>query len=90
MERFRSRLRGEPELRREYRITLALQLAVVGALFGALIVLVVQSFLLLRSTPAARAAGLHWGVPAVAGFLSLAVLRRMRRLVADYRDLRRD
>ena len=86
--RFLERLRDEPELRREYRTSLALQLVVVGVLLAAMLFLVVQICLLLRSIPPGQFGGLRWGLPALAGLLAAAIARRFLRLLANYRDMR--
>jgi hypothetical protein len=84
---FLERLREEPRLRREYRASLAVQMAVVGALLLACLVLIVQSILLLRSLASPSLAALAWIVPSFVGLLALLVLRRFLRLVADYRRM---
>jgi len=87
-EEFLERLRGMPGLRREYRSSLLLQLLVIGALLLSCIVLLVQSFWLLRRWEKAPGlGGLAWLFPAVVAALGLAALRRFRRVLGEFRRL---
>src|SRR5262245_47561019 len=88
MRRFLERVRNEPELRREYRTSLIVQIIVVGVLLAAMLFFVVQSCLFLRSLAPGQFGSLRWGLPALAGLLAAAVARRFLRLLADYRGLR--
>jgi hypothetical protein len=83
-EGFRARLRAEPELRREYRGSVLVQLTIVGALFLACLTLVVQAVVLMRRIPAAVQFG--WLLPVGVGLLALLVLRRFLRLLSEYRQ----
>ncbi|UCE03275.1 MAG: hypothetical protein JSW67_03550 [Candidatus Latescibacterota bacterium] len=90
-ERLHERLRGMPELRREYRHSLALQLGIVGALLLSCVVLLVQSFLMLRSFEKIPSlAGLAWVVPALVAALGYLALRRFLRVLGEYRRLKGD
>jgi hypothetical protein len=80
-ERFRERLRNEPQLRREYRSSILVQLTVVGALFLACLALIVQALVMVRRFQGS----LGWMLPVGVGFLALLVLRRFLRLVSEYR-----
>ncbi len=86
-ELFRERLRTEPELRREYRTSLAVQLTVVGALLAAVVAFVVQMIVLVRRAPVALVGNMGWTLPVLIGLLALLVLRRFLRLLADYRGM---
>ena len=86
--RFLERLRIEPELRREYRTSLLIQLTMVGILVAALFGLAVQSFAFLRGVHSATTARALWGIPVVATLLGLVALRRFLALLADYRRMR--
>ena len=85
---FMERVRQEPNLRREYRASLVIQLVVVGALLLACVVLVLQSAIMLRQVRVPAADSFGWLIPAVVGMLALAVLRRFLRILSDYRSLR--
>ncbi len=87
-QRFLERLRNEPELRREYRTSLLIQIAVVGILIAAVAGLVVQSLLFLRGVHSATLSRALWVIPAVASFLAVIGLRRFMALLANYRRLR--
>jgi O-antigen/teichoic acid export membrane protein len=87
-QRFLARLRAEPELQREVRASLVLQLVVVGILLAAMIGFVVQAALLLRRFPNTANSPLRWLLPAVAVLLAWAVARRFLRVLHDYRSLR--
>jgi hypothetical protein len=86
-QRFIERLREEPLLRREYRASLGVQMAVVGALLLACIGLVVQSALMVRSMRSPAVASMGWLIPCTVGLLTLLVFRRFMRLVSDFRHL---
>jgi hypothetical protein len=86
--RFLDRLRTEPELQREYRNSLVIQLVMVGILVVALLGLIVQSLFFLRGMHAAAAVRALWVIPAVASLLWLIALRRFLALLADYRQMR--
>jgi hypothetical protein len=83
-------MRTEPELRREVRASLALQLVIVGVLLAALGGLLVQLFVLLRDLPVAASPALRWGLPAVVVLLGWIVARRFFRVWRDYRQMRPD
>jgi hypothetical protein len=87
---FLERVRSEPELLREVRTSMALQLVIVGLLLAALVGLLVQSFLLIRGTPQALNPMLRWGLPAVILMLTWMVARRFFRVLRDYQRLRPD
>lgn len=88
--RFLERLREEPRLRREYRTSLALQLAVVGILLLAMLGLGVQSIVLLQKLKTSAVGPIAWAIPSLAGLLALVILRRFLRLLSDYRRMGRD
>lgn len=88
-ERLHERLRDMPELRREYRNSLALQLTIIGVLVGACAVLLVQSLLMIRDFEKLPAlAGLAWIVPAIVAALGYLALRRFLRVLVEFRRLR--
>ena len=86
-ELFLERLRNEPELRREYRTSLAVQLTVVGALFVAVVAFVVQMIVLVHRAPGALVGSMGWALPILIGCLALLVLRRFLRLLSDYKRM---
>jgi hypothetical protein len=86
-QRFLERLNAEPRLRREYRTSIAVQAIVVGLLLASIAALLVQSFRLLHTLRASALGPVVWGIPALAGLLFLAVLRRFLRLVSDFRRM---
>ena len=86
-QRFIEQLRDQPQLRREYRVSLLVQIGVVGALCVACLALVVQSAVMVHRMQVPALASLGWFLPACVGLLALLVLRRLLRLVADYRSL---
>ena len=88
--RFLDRLREEPRLRREYRTSLAVQMVVVGILLAAVTGLTVQSLVLLRALRASVIGPIAWAIPTLTGLLTLVVLRRFLRLLADFRRMGRD
>ena len=89
-QRFLERLREEPQLRREYRFSLAVQMAVVGILLAAMIGLGAQSIVLLQRLRASVVGPIAWAIPTLAGLLALLIVRRFLRLLADYRRMGRD
>jgi hypothetical protein len=86
--RFLDRLRTEPELRREYRTSLLIQVIIVGILVAAILGLIVQSLAFLRGLHAATAARALWAIPAVAALLAVIAARRFLALLANYRHMR--
>jgi hypothetical protein len=84
-EHFQERLRNEPQLRREYRSSILVQLTVVGALFLACLALVVQALVMVRHFQGS----LGWMLPVGVGLLALLVLQRFLRLVSEYRRIDR-
>jgi ABC-type Fe3+ transport system permease subunit len=87
-ERLHERLQEMPELRREYRQSLALQLGIIGALVLSCVVLLVQSMLMIRSFEKVPAiAGLAWAVPAIVAAIGYLALRRFLRVLGEYRRL---
>lgn len=88
--RLQQRLHDEPNLRREYRTSLVVQMVVVALLFAAMLALCVQSFLLVRKLHDPRLAPLGWMVPVLAALLGVVVGRRFLRLLSDYRGLHPD
>lgn len=89
-QQFLERLRSEPQLRREYRSSLIIQLTVVGALTAAVGGLLVQMIVLVRRVQLPAAQQVGWVLPVAVGFLGLLVLRRFLRLWADYRAMGND
>jgi hypothetical protein len=89
-QRFLKRLRTEPELRREYRTSLLIQLTIVGILVAAIVGLIVQSLVFMRGLHAASTVKALWGIPAVASLLALVATRRFLALLAAYRRMRDD
>jgi hypothetical protein len=87
-EEFLQRLREEPELRREYRASLAVQLTVVGVLMLAVFGLVIQSTVVLRKLRIPGGPNIGWLLPFLVGCLGLLVFRRFLRLWSDYRRMR--
>ena len=87
---FLQRLRDEPNLRREHRASLAVQLVVVGALLVACVAFFVQTAVLVRRLNVPALSALGWFIPAVVGCFALMVLRRFLRLLSDYRSMRDD
>ena len=82
----REHLRAHPELQKEYRSSLMLQLGVVGALTASCIVLVIESVKLLQRLSSANAFGaLAWVLPFFVGFLGLMALRRFLKVLDEYR-----
>lgn len=82
-------LRAHPELQREYRSSLILQLTVLGLLTLSCAVLMLQSVRLLTSLPLpAHYAPLAWILPLIVAFLGFAALRRFLRVLAEYRRFR--
>ena len=86
-ERFVERLRNEPELRREYRSSLIIQLTVVGALTLAVFGFLIQAIVVVRRLHQPAVQQMGWVLPVLVGCLGLLVLRRFLRLWADYRAL---
>jgi hypothetical protein len=87
---FLDRLCREPALRREYRLSLLIQMVVVILLLAAMCGLVAQSFVLLRKLDRPDLSKLSWMVPMAAALLGLIVGRRFLRLLGQYRRLRGD
>ena len=86
-KRLLERTAGTPAMRREYRMSLIVQMVVVALLFAAMLALLVQSYLLVRKFHGPRLAPLGWMVPALAALLGVVIGRRFLRLLNDYRRL---
>jgi hypothetical protein len=86
-KRLLERTAGTPAMRREYRMSLIVQMVVVALLFAAMLALLVQSYLLVRKFHDPRLAPLGWMVPALAALLGVVIGRRFLRLLNDYRRL---
>jgi hypothetical protein len=80
--------RRDPALLRAHRTSLLVQAIVVGSLFVACIALAVQSLLLLRRIRSPGMESVGWMLPALVGAFALLVLRRLRRIVSDYKRTR--
>lgn len=90
-ERFENRLRETPALLREYRSSLALQMAIVGILVLSCGFLLVQSILLLRTLESVPSlSGLAWAIPTLAAGLGLVAVRRFLRVLSEFRRLGSD
>jgi hypothetical protein len=87
-ERFEDRLRETPALLREYRSSLALQMAIIGILVLSCVFLFVQSVLLLRTLESVPSlSGLVWAIPTLVAGLGLVALRRFLRVLSEFRKL---
>ena len=83
-------LREHPELQKEYRSSLVLQLGVLGALSLSCLVLVFQSIRLLQHFSTTNSfGGLAWVLPFFVGFLGLSALRRFLKVLDEYRRSRK-
>ena len=83
-----ARGRREPALLRAHRTSLLVQAIVVGCLFAACIALAVQSLLLLRRIRLPGMESMGWMLPALVGVFALLILRRLRRILSDYKRTR--
>ena len=87
-ESLHERLRQSPALRREYRSSLVLQMAVIGVLILSCVGLLVQSVRLLdRLERVPSLAALAWLIPTLVAGLGLLALRRFLRVLSDFRKL---
>jgi hypothetical protein len=78
----------DPGLLRAHRASLLAQAVVVGVLFAACIAFTVQSFVLLRRLRSPGMESIGWMLPALVAAFALLILRRLVRIVSDYRRTR--
>lgn len=88
LQQLLERAEHQPGLLRAHRASLLAQAIVVGTLLVTCIGLAVQSFLLMRRmrTPGMETIG--WLLPALVAGFALLILRRLLRIVSDYRRTR--
>ena len=88
LQRLLERAEHEPGLLRAHRASLLAQAIVVGALFAACVVFAVQSFALLQRVRSPGMETIGWMLPALVAAFALIILRRLLRIVSDYRRTR--
>ncbi len=88
LQRLLERADRDPGLLRAHRASLMAQAIVVGALFAACVALAVQSFVLLRRMRSPGMEAMGWMLPALIAAFALLILRRLLRVVSDYRRTR--